>query len=269
MHPDQRPAGKRIQLLATCLCDAFYPAVAKATVRVLEHAGCEIEFPLDQTCCGQPAFNAGDWPASRQVVRHTCKVFAGEQPVVTPSGSCAAMLFHGAPLEFEKESDLAVVEALGARAWELADYLVNGLGITQWPGRFPHRVAFHTSCHSRGTRSGEAALTLLRSIAGLELVPFDDAEQCCGFGGAFSVTFPNISAGMGHLKLEHVVKSSPEFLVSGDMGCAMHLGGIISRERQPLRCLHLAELLACALEGRATDETLVAGREGSSASTQP
>ena len=242
-----RPASKSIQLMATCLCDAFYDNVGRATVQVLEHAGCEIEFPEDQTCCGQPAFNAGDWPASRQVVRHVCKVFAGEKPIIVPSGSCAAMMFHGAPLEFEKETDLSTIEATGQRTWELADYIVNGLGITQWPGTFPHRVAFHTSCHSRGTKSGEAALTLLQSIQGCEVVPIGESEQCCGFGGAFSVTFPNISAQMGRLKIEHAVAQKPEILASSDMGCLMHLGGLVNRESSPVKIMHLAEILAAAL----------------------
>ena len=233
--------------MATCLCDAFYDGVAKATVEVLEHLGCEIAFPEDQTCCGQPAFNAGDWVASRKVVRHACTVFAGADPVVVPSGSCAAMMFHGAGLAFEAESDLATVEALGNRTWELGDFIVNGLGITEWPGSFPHRVAFHTSCHSRGTHSGSAALTLLRSIQGCEVMEFGDAEQCCGFGGAFSVTFPNISASMGRLKLENITKPKPDYLVSADMGCLMHLGGLVSREETPVKCLHLAEVLRMAL----------------------
>lgn len=243
-----RPSSKQVQLMATCLCDAFYDGVAKATVEVLEHLGCEIEFPEDQTCCGQPAFNAGDWPASRHVVRHACQVFAGDKPIVVPSGSCAAMMFHGAPLEFEKESDLATIEATGHRTWELADYIVNGLGVKQWPGKFPHRVAFHTSCHSRGTLSGEAALSLLRSLGGCEVLPFGEPEQCCGFGGAFSVTFPNISASMGRLKIDHVIKEQPEILVSADMGCLMHLGGLVNREDRPLKIMHLAEVLASTLK---------------------
>lgn len=243
-----RPQSKSVQLMATCLCDAFYDGVAKATVRVLERAGCDIEFPEDQTCCGQPAFNAGDWPASREVVRHACAVFAGQKPIVVPSGSCAAMMFHGAPLEFEKETDLKTIEQVGGRTWELADYLVNGLGIDSWPGRFPHRVAFHSSCHSRGTRSGEAALKLLRSIEGCEVVEFGEPEQCCGFGGAFSVTFPNISASMGRLKIEHVQAVTPDVLASADMGCLMHLGGMIQREGKPLKVMHLVEVLAACLE---------------------
>src|SRR4051812_34219469 len=162
--------SKRVQLMATCLCDAFYDDVAAATVEVLEYLGVEVVFPEAQTCCGQPAFNGGDWVASRKVVRHTVKTFAGEEPVVVPSGSCAAMMFHGAVLEFEKESDLGEVEALGRRTWELADFIVNGLAVKKWPGRFQATVAFHRSCHSRGTKSSEAAATLLGSVAGLKIV---------------------------------------------------------------------------------------------------
>ena len=242
-----QPADKRVQLMLTCLADAFYHTVGRATVEVLEHVGCSVDFPENQTCCGQPAFNAGDWPASREVVRHTCGVFAGSRPIVVPSGSCAAMMFHGAPLEFEKEADLTVVEAVGNRTWELADYLVNGLGLTGWEGSFPYRVAFHTSCHSRGTKSGEAALTLLKSLAGCEVLPFGDAEQCCGFGGAFSVTFPNISTAMGKLKIEHIQAAAPDYLVSADPGCVLHLSGLINRQGQPLKVLHLAEVLAASL----------------------
>ncbi len=246
MQLTSRPASQQVQLMATCLCDAFYDQVARATVEVLEHLGCDIDFPENQTCCGQPAFNAGDWPASRQVVRHACQVFAGDKPVIVPSGSCAAMMFHGAGLAFEKETDLGTVQAMGRRTWELADFIVNGLGVTRWPGSFPHRIAFHTSCHSRGTDSGRAALQLLRSIEGCEVVEFGDAEQCCGFGGAFSVTFPNISAEMGRLKIEHVLEPKPEYLVSADMGCLLHLGGLVSRGEKQVKCLHLAEVLRAA-----------------------
>ena len=122
-------AGRRVQLMATCLCDAFHDDVARATVEVLEYLGCTVDFPDAQTCCGQPAFNAGDWPASRRVVRHTVRAFAGTVPVVVPSGSCTAMVVHGAPLAFEHEQDLPDVEALGRRTWELADFIVNALGV--------------------------------------------------------------------------------------------------------------------------------------------
>jgi L-lactate dehydrogenase complex protein LldE len=233
--------------MATCLCDAFYDDVAAATVEVLEFLDCEVVFPEGQTCCGQPAFNGGDWPASRKVVRHTVKTFAGEEPVVVPSGSCAAMMFHGAVLEFEKEADLPEVEALGRRTWELADFIVNGLGITTWPGRYTSKVAFHRACHSRGTNSGSAALALLGSIEGLSLTPFGEGEQCCGFGGTFSVTFPNVSTAMGALKLDHIRAVQPDELVSADMSCLMHMGGLAEKEAKPIRTRHLAQVLRDAL----------------------
>ncbi|HEX3731025.1 MAG TPA: (Fe-S)-binding protein [Opitutaceae bacterium] len=249
LNTERRPVtGKRVQLMATCLCDAFYDDVAAATVEVLEQLGCTVDFPEGQTCCGQPAFNGGDWPASRKVVRHTVQTFQGEDPVVVPSGSCAAMLFHGAVLEFEEEKDRPAVEALGRRAWELADFIVHGLGVTQWPGRYEATVALHRSCHTRGTKSSTAAATLLTSIAGLKLAEFGEGEQCCGFGGTFSVTFPHISSAMGDLKLEHIRAVKPDVLVSGDMSCMMHLAGLAEKEGAPIKTRHLAQVLRDAMK---------------------
>jgi L-lactate dehydrogenase complex protein LldE len=241
-------AERHVQLMATCLCDAFYDDVARATVEVLEYLGCLVDFPEGQTCCGQPAFNGGDWAASRQVVRHTVRTFSGDTPVVVPSSSCAAMMFHGALLEFEKEPDLPAVTALGRRTWELADFIVNALGTTIWTGRYEATVAFHRSCHSRGTPGDGAALALLASVPGVTVVPFGEGEQCCGFGGTFSVGFPNISARMGALKLEHIRAAHPDVLVSGDMSCLMHLGGLADQEGRPIRRQHLAQVLRDALK---------------------
>jgi L-lactate dehydrogenase complex protein LldE len=239
--------GRRVQLMATCLCDAFHDDAAAATVEVLEHLGCEVGFPEGQTCCGQPAFNAGDWPASRRVVRHAVRTFSSPDPVVVPSGSCAAMIFHGALLEFEHEPDHGEVEALGRRTWELGDFIVNGLGVRSWPGRFDSVVALHRSCHTRGTASSDAVALLLGSIAGLRLVELGEGEQCCGFGGTFSVAFPHVSAAMGALKLDHVRAARPDVLVSGDMGCLMHLGGLAARGGAPIRTMHFAQVLRDAM----------------------
>ncbi len=233
--------------MATCLCDAFFADVARATVQVLEYFGCEVNFPEDQTCCGQPAFNGGDWTNSRKVVRHTIKVFQGNDPVVVPSGSCAAMIFHGAALAFEKEADIDAVRELGGRTWEVADYLVNGLGVESIPGQLRTRIAFHQSCHSRGTQSGPAARRLLQLIDGIEVLPFDEPEQCCGFGGAFSVSFPVISGKMGQLKIEKVLEVEPEYLVSADMGCLLHLQGILVRGGHSIPCRHMIQLVRDAL----------------------
>lgn len=242
------PAGRRVQLMATCLCDAFYDDVAVATVQVLEYLGVEVEFPEGQTCCGQPAFNGGDWAASRKVVRHTVKTFAGDKPVVVPSGSCAAMMFHGAVLEFEKEADLPEVEQLGRRTWELTDFIVNGLGITSWPGHYDGAIAYHRSCHSRGTATVASATQLLGSIQGVSLTPFGEAEQCCGFGGTFSVTFPNISTAMGELKLKHLQEGKPTLLVSADMSCLMHICGLAEKSGHPVKHQHVAQVLRDALK---------------------
>jgi L-lactate dehydrogenase complex protein LldE len=245
MHvPDRNvPPGKRVQLMATCLCDAFFDDVARAAVEVLEYLGCEVVFPEGQTCCGQPAFNGGDWAASRRVVRHVLRTFEGDDPVVVPSGSCAAMLFHGAPLAFEHEPDLPGVQRFARRVWEFSDYLVGGLGIASWPGRYPARVACHRSCHTRGTPSTEAVRTLLQAIDGVEIVPFGEYEQCCGFGGTFSVTYPNTSEGMGLLKLDHLLAARPDVVVSADMGCMMHLGGLAERRDYTFRHRHIAQVL--------------------------
>jgi L-lactate dehydrogenase complex protein LldE len=235
--------------MATCLCDAFFDDVARATVEVLEHLECIIEFPENQTCCGQPAFNSGDWPASRKVIRHVMNTFEGNKPVVIPSGSCAAMLFHGAPLEFQGEQDAGAVDGFAKRVWELSDFIVNGLGVKTWPGRLDKRVAFHRSCHSRGTQSGIATMQLLSSIEGLTVEPFGEAEQCCGFGGTFSVTFPHVSASMGRLKLDNVLAQKPDYLISGDMSCMMHLGGLAEKEGRPVQTRHIAQILRDSLIG--------------------
>ncbi len=248
-----RPIGKNVQLMSTCLCDAFFDDTAVATVEVLEHLGCRVAFPEAQTCCGQPAFNTGDWPAARKVMRHVVRTFSGEDPIIVPSASCAAMMFHGSLLAFENEPDLPAVRQVAGRTWELADYIVNALGIAAWPGRFDAKIAFHRSCHSRGSGTGAAALALLNSIAGLTVVPFGEPEQCCGFGGTFSVTFPRISKAMGNLKLDHILAARPDLIVSIDQSCLMSLSGLAAKGGRPIKTMHIAQVLRDAL--RASEVT--------------
>jgi L-lactate dehydrogenase complex protein LldE len=240
--------GKKVQLMATCLCDAFYDDAAIATVEVLEYLGMTVEFPEGQTCCGQPAFNAGDWAASRRVARHMVRTFAGELPVIVPSSSCAAMVFHGSLLAFEHEPDLPEIEQVARRTWELADFIFNGLGVKTWPGKLDAAIVFHRSCHSRGTGSPEAAATLMRSIEGVKLLEFGEAEQCCGFGGTFSVSFPHISEAMGRLKLQHLRAAQPQLLVGIDTSCLMHLSGLAEKEGRPIKHQHVAQVLRDALK---------------------
>lgn len=248
---NERPVGKRVMLMGTCLCDAFYDEAAKATVEVLEYLGVTVEFPENQTCCGQPAFNSGDWNASRKVARHTADVFAGDLPVIVPSGSCAAMNFHGNLLQFE-EAPEEKINSLARRTWEVMDFIRHGLGVKTWPGTFaePTRIAFHRSCHSRGSNSGEAILELLGSIGNAEIVPFGQGEQCCGFGGTFSVIFPHISGRMGTLKMDHILDAKPDILTSGDMSCLMHLTGLARAQGRPVRHCHAIEILRDTLPAK-------------------
>jgi L-lactate dehydrogenase complex protein LldE len=231
--------------MLTCLCDAFYGEVGIATVRVLEHAGCTVNFPRGQTCCGQPPFNAGDWEASRKVARHWREIFDGDDPIVTPSSSCTAMIREGYPLMFGYEEHVDV--------FELAEFLTKSLNIYSWPvakalpALGTQKIAYHRACHGRGIGLTDQQETLLASIPGIELVQIGQPEQCCGFGGAFSVGHPTVSAGIGMEKLRNVVESGATTLVSGDMGCLMHLRGLIEKNDLKIETRHFAEILADAI----------------------
>ncbi|HTQ10587.1 MAG TPA: (Fe-S)-binding protein [Fimbriimonadaceae bacterium] len=251
-----------VKLMLTCLCDALYGEVGIATVRVLEHAGCSVEFPKGQTCCGQPPFNAGDWDASRIVARRCRDLFFGKDqgdassstPVVTPSSSCAAMIREGYPLMFGYDDHLPV--------YELSEFLVDRLGIDRWPiGPAPEpvrttKVAYHRACHGRSIGLKEQQIQLLASVPGIQVVTLDQPEQCCGFGGAFCVNHPTVSAGIGDEKLKRVVATGANTLVGGDMGCLVHLQGLIEKEGLKVEVRHFAEILADAIPAK-----LAAGRE--------
>ncbi len=248
MSQSERVTGTKVQLMMTCLCDAFYDSVAQATVEVLEHVGCTVEVPEAQTCCGQPAFNSGDWDSTRKVVRHTCKTFDSSKPTILPSGSCAHMIAHGYDLAFEKEDDLSETQRFSKSSWELCDFLVNGLGVENWPGRYDAKISLHRSCHTRGTQTYQSAVKLLSSIEGVELIEFDESEQCCGFGGTFSVSFPNISKKMGTLKIENLTAAKPDIVAAADMGCMMHFGGMMDKQGNKTTRLHIAQLLRDSLK---------------------
>ncbi|MBS1709512.1 MAG: (Fe-S)-binding protein [Armatimonadetes bacterium] len=238
----------RVRLMLTCLCDAFYGDVGRATVRVLEHAGCQVEFDDRQTCCGQPAYNSGDHESAARVARHTCAVFAGDTPVVSPSGSCTAMVRHGYPRlrpPLPSEGERAGGEGSPFPIFELAEFLTEVLGITSWPGAtYPKRVAFHRACHGRPIGLGDKAERLLATVPGIELVPLTEQEQCCGFGGAFAAKEGFLSQAIGTSKLDCFADTGADELVSGDMGCLMHLSGLASKSGRPIRTRHYAEVLA-------------------------
>jgi len=224
--------------MLTCLCDAFYGEVGIATVKVLEHAGAKVVFPESQTCCGQPPFNAGDWNAARRLATKASTVFAGEDAIVTPSASCAAMLHDG-------------YEMLGLPAvpcYELSQFLLGPLGVDGWPPLpQPQPVVFHRSCHGRMLGLGDSQERLLGLVPGLTLLQPSRSDQCCGFGGAFSVTHGSTSRGIGLEKLSQITEAGPTGLVGGDMRCLGHLKGLADREGTPLNVSHFAEVLASCL----------------------
>lgn len=230
--------------MATCLGDVMRPDGVVATVRLLKRLGIGIQFPERQTCCGQPFYNSGFLSGARDLARHTIEVFAGERLVVVPSGSCAAMVKIEFPHLFHDEADWHQRALdLAARTFELSDFLVNRLQITDVGAKFAGRVAYHYACHLRGLGLKDEAEKLIRSVQGAELVPLERQDQCCGFGGSFSVRYPEISGAMVGDKVACVLKTEADVLVSTDAGCLMNIGGALHRQKQKIRVLHLAELL--------------------------
>jgi len=231
--------------MLTCLCDAFFGEVGIATVKVLEHAGCHVIFDTDQTCCGQPPFNSGDWSAARLSAGHLMRtVLSHNDPVVTPSASCAAMVRECYPILY---TDMA-----HPKIFELAEFLVHQMNVSTWPitvqKHLPKtKVAYHSSCHGRGIGLKGEQRQLIESLPWIELVSFEQGEQCCGFGGAFSATYGSISAGIGMEKLRNIIESGADEIVGGDMGCLMQLNGLIKRNNLKVKTRHFAEVLAEAI----------------------
>jgi L-lactate dehydrogenase complex protein LldE len=236
---------RRVRLMLTCLCDAFFGDVGIATVKILEHAGCEVIFDKDQTCCGQPPFNSGDWTAARLAAGHMMRTVLNHgDPVVTPSASCASMVREYYPVLYEGMAHPQI--------FELGEFLVHELGYAKWPvttKKLPTRVkvAYHTSCHGRGIHLRGEQLQLVSSLPWVELVPFEQTEQCCGFGGAFAANHPAVSAGIGMEKINNILKSGAEEIVAGDMGCLMQLNGLMQRNGIKLKTRHFSQLLAEAI----------------------
>lgn len=228
----------RVRLMLTCLCDAFYGEVGIASVRLLEYLGCEVEFIEAQTCCGQPPFNNGDWKTARDVGRRCMQLFGRDHPIVTPSSSCAAMLVHGYQTLFPDAPPL--------KAYELAEFVIAEFGLEKlrFHETLPVGVVYHQACHSRSLKGGDAARTLISSLPGVTCCELKDAEQCCGFGGAFSIGQGALSKRIGLEKLNAAAESGAELLVSGDMGCLMHLTGLIERHNIRLVPVHYASLVA-------------------------
>jgi len=229
--------------MRTCLADLAAPSVARGARRALERCGVEVVVPRRQTCCGQPAWSAGHRPQAREVARQALRAFAGPDPVVVPSGSCAAMLVHGYPELFEGEPEEDAARALAARTLELSQFLVrhdlrpgSGAGGT---------VTYHDSCHMlRILGERESPRAALAGVAGLELREMADTSVCCGFGGTFALSFPEVSGALGEQKARNAAATGADELVACDLSCLLHIVGRARRVGVPLRARHIAEVLA-------------------------
>jgi L-lactate dehydrogenase complex protein LldE len=230
--------------MITCLGDAFFPDVGVATVSLLRRLGVTVDFPEAQTCCGQPHFNSGYHDEARALARHTIEAFANSPLVVTPSGSCAAMvkleypeLFHGDPKWHARAADLA------GRTHELSDFLVNVLKVEDVGARFDGSVTYHMACHLRGLGLLNEPIRLIQKVRGLRFVPLERYDECCGFGGSFAVRYPEISGAMVRDKSAFIEKTAVDAVVATDAGCLMNIGGYLNRKGARVRIMHLAELL--------------------------
>ena len=238
----------RVALMVTCLNDALFPDVGKATVRLLRRLGVDVAFPDGQTCCGQPMVNTGYVDEAVPAVRAFVDAFHGFDHVVTPSGSCAGSARHQHALVARRTGDAGLATAVAEvspRVLELSEFLVDVLGVTDVGASFPHTVTYHPTCHSlRMLGVGDRPLSLLREVRGIRLVDLPDAQSCCGFGGTFAVKNADTSMAMLSDKVRHVLDTRAEVCTAADTSCLMHIGGALRRQRTGVRAMHLAEILA-------------------------
>ncbi|MBO3750950.1 (Fe-S)-binding protein [Streptosporangiaceae bacterium NEAU-GS5] len=229
----------RVALFVTCVNDTLFPDTGRAVVTLLRRLGVDVDFPQGQACCGQMHLNTGYRPEATRLAERYAEVFAGYDAVVTPSGSCAAMIRE------HHESGAS------ERTYDLSEFLVDVLGVTDVGAYFPHRVTYHPTCHSlRILQLGDRPRRLLESVRGLELTPLPGAEECCGFGGTFAVKNPDISAAMCGDKVRNIASTGAEVVCAADNSCLMHIGGTLSRQKLGVRAVHLAEILATTEAGR-------------------
>ncbi|GAA1084386.1 (Fe-S)-binding protein [Tsukamurella spumae] len=242
----------RVALFATCFNDTMWPETPKAVVRLLERLGVTVEFPQAQTCCGQMFTNTGYADEAIPGVRRFVDVFSEYDAVVAPSGSCVGSVRHQHAALADRAGDRGLrsaVDELTPRVYELSEFLVDVLGVTDVGAYFPHRVTYHPTCHSlRMLRVGDRPLRLLRAVRGIDLVDLPAADQCCGFGGTFAMKNADVSVAMGMDKTACVRETDAQVLVAGDNSCLAHIGGLLSLEKAGVRTLHLAEILASTEE---------------------
>jgi L-lactate dehydrogenase complex protein LldE len=235
----------KISLFVPCFVDQLQPEVAVDTVTVLRRIGCEVDFPKDQTCCGQPAFNSGFWADARPCAERFLRVFKDAEYIVCPSGSCTTMVRVFYRELLSSGPSRADAEAIAGRTFELSEFLVKIAGVTDVGSRFPHTVTYHASCHGlRELKLREEPLKLLRAVNGLKLVDMTRFDECCGFGGTFATKFESISAAMGISKAESIAVTGAEYVTAIDPSCLMHVQGILGKRGDRARTIHLASILA-------------------------
>ena len=235
----------RVALFVTCLVDLHRPTVGFAAIRLLEEAGCQVEVPRAQTCCGQPAYNSGDRATARDLARGILDAFGGYDYVVVPSGSCGGMLRHHIPTLFDDDPNLrARAEALADRTHELVSFLTDILGLERVAAKFSGSVTYHDSCSGLRELGIKAQPRRLLAAAGAEIREMADPEVCCGFGGTFCVKYPEISTRMASDKADDIAAAGAETLLAGDLGCLLNMAGRLKRQGSAIKARHIAEVLA-------------------------
>lgn len=238
--------SQRVALFVTCIVDQLFPEVGLATADVLERLGYQVDFPEDQTCCGQPAFNTGYRKEAREVACRCIEILRGAEYIVVPSGSCTSMITHHYEELFAKDpARLEELHGLLPRVWEFSRFLLEVAQVEDLGARYDGIVTFHDSCHGlRELKIKDGPRRLLSHVRGLTLREMDLAEECCGFGGTFSVKFPGISGAMSRNKIDSILRTGADTVTGVDASCLLQLRGALSRAGLPIKTLHLAQILA-------------------------
>ena len=235
----------KVQLFIPCFVDQLYPQTAFNMMKVLEKAGCEVDYNANQTCCGQPAFNAGFWDEARTVCSKFLKDFDNADYIVAPSASCVGFIRNYYEKIFENSAQYNQVKDIRKRIYEFSEFLTDVLKVENVGAVLNAKATYHDSCAAlRECKIKEGPRKLLSNVAGLELVEMNDVETCCGFGGTFAVKFDGISIGMADQKVTHALATKAEYIISTDLSCLMHLDGYIKGKNFPLKTMHLADVLA-------------------------
>ena len=238
----------KVSLFIPCLTDQFFPQVGINLYKVLKKAGAEVDYPDEQTCCGQPAFNSGYHTEAVELAQRFLRIFRNAQYIVAPSGSCTSMVKMFYPEILDDPGTHQLLHEITAKTYEFSDFLVNVMGISDLGVHFPHRVTYHDACHLlRELKVKEAPRNLMQHVRGLELIEMEESENCCGFGGTFSVKFQEISTAMAEDKAAAIARTGAEYVVANDSSCLMQIGGYLSRNGLTAKPLHLADLLGQGL----------------------